>query len=173
MILNKLMLGILVTNQLYARSLPEIVIPEPVIEIESEPIVEEVVYEQYRQTVFTVIEDTERQLGSGHRYGDSNIRNIDNVMHYNDAEYGWLPIIAVDIDEVYASGLNERGTPNIYGSVVELTYQDDIKTNAIILDACGACTNHDRIDLWTYKLDYELDVDDVKLKRIRQGYVQK
>lgn len=165
------MFGVFLTSQLYMRNLPEpLMIEEPVIE--EQPVIEEIDYEVYRQTVYTVVENNEVELGSGHQYGDSDIRNINNVMHYNDDEYGWLPVIAIDIDEVYASGFNERGTPNIYGSVVELTYPDGDNTHAIILDACGACSTDDRIDLWAYSLDYSMDIDNVKMKRIRNGYVQ-
>ena len=169
MMKSNLMFGVLFTSQLYLRNLPEpIIIDEPVFE-ETKTVDD---YEVYRQTVYTVVENNEVQLGSGHRYGDNDIRNINNVMHYNDAEYGWLPIIAINIDEVYASGLNERGTPNIYGSVVELTYPNGDSTNAIILDACGACSKDAKVDMWAYKLDYDMDIDGVKMKRIRNGYVQ-
>ena len=51
-----------------------------------------------------------------------------------------FPIIAVNIDEVLAVGLNERGIPNYYGTILEITYPEGETQKAIVLDACGACS---------------------------------
>lgn len=125
----------------------------------------------YRQTVYTV-EEGETKLGSGLYYGHSDIGIINNIMHYNDSEYGWLPIVAIDMNEVMSSGQNERGIWNIYGSVVELK-QGDNKWKAIVLDACGECRFSNKIDLWIYNLDLALDIENIDWRYIRYGYETK
>lgn len=125
----------------------------------------------YRQTVYTVAEG-ETELGSGLYYGHPDIEVIDNVMHYNDSEYGWLPIVAINMNEVMSSGQNEQGIWNIYGSVIELK-QGTYQWNAIVLDACGACRYSNKVDLWTYNLDSNLDVTNIDWRYVRHGYSNK
>lgn len=127
--------------------------------------------EVYRQTYYSVAEG-ETQVGAGFTYQDKEIQVIDNVMHYNDDEFGLIPIIAIDINQVRESGLNEKGTWNIYGSVVELKYPDSTVNNAIILDACGMCAKDERIDLWVYNNDARHDINNVEMTLIRKGWSQ-
>lgn len=122
----------------------------------------------YRQTVYSVTEG-EVQLGSGLYYGHPSVRNINNVMHYNDAEYGWLPIYAININEVIASGQNSRGIWNIYGSVIEMR-QGDKTWYASIQDACGRCRYESKIDMWTYSVDLSLDTTGIDWRIVRYGY---
>lgn len=122
----------------------------------------------YRQTYYSVV-DGETKLGSLFYYGHPSIRNINNVMHYNDSQYGWLPIYAINMDEVVANGQNSRGTWNIYGSVIEVR-QGDKTWNGIVLDACGACRYANKIDLWTYSNDSSLDVTGLDWRIVRYGY---
>lgn len=126
----------------------------------------------YRQTYFSQ-QEGEYVLGSTHGYQDDRVLEIDNVMHFNDEEYGYLPIIAVNIDEVIESGKNERGTWNMFGSVVELTYEDGIVQNAIVLDSCGACAKAPKIDLWVNKNNSIHDKQNVNMKFIRDGWYRK
>lgn len=127
------------------------------------------VYKDYRQTFYSV-ESGEVKVGYGLKYDDSQIKNIDNVMHYYDDEYEWLPIVAVNIDEVLEVGLNERGVPNYYGTILEITYPEGGTQKAIVLDACGACSWDNRIDLWVYSHDYEHDVKGIEYRVIREGF---
>lgn len=122
----------------------------------------------YRQTVYSVTEG-EVQLGSGLYYGHPSVRNINNVMHYNDAEYGWLPIYAININEVIASGQNSRGIWNIYGSVIEMR-QGNKTWYASIQDACGRCRYESKIDMWTYSVDLSLDTTGIDWRIVRYGY---
>ena len=122
----------------------------------------------YRQTVYSVTEG-EVQLGSGLYYGHPSVRNINNVMHYNDAEYGWLPIYAININEVTASGQNSRGIWNIYGSIIEMK-QGDKTWYASIQDACGRCRYESKIDMWTYSVDLSLDTTGIDWRIVRYGY---
>ena len=66
----------------------------------------EEVFKNYRQTFYSVTAG-EVKVGYGLTYQDDGVKVIDNVMHYYDDEYEWLPIVAVNIDEVLEVGLNE------------------------------------------------------------------
>lgn len=134
-------------------------------EISVEP---EYTYTDYRQTYYSV-EEGETKLGSLYNYKSEEIKVIDNVMSFKDEEYGYLPIIAIDINQVLESGLNEKGTPNIYGSVVEMTDGENT-WNAIVLDACGACSKSNKIDLWVFENDSRFDVKSIDWKFIRDGW---
>lgn len=122
----------------------------------------------YRQTVYSISEG-ETHLGSGLYYGHPSVRNINNVMHYNDAEYGWIPIYAININEVTASGQNSRGIWNIYGSIIEMK-QGDKTWYAFLGDACGECSRSNKIDLWTYSVDLSLDTTGIDWRIVRYGY---
>lgn len=124
--------------------------------------------ETYRQTYFSV-EEGETKVGALISFNDKDVKVIDNVINYNDTDFGYLPIIAIDINEVKESGLNKKGTWNVYGSVVELDY-GDYKQLAIILDACGACSRYKRIDLWVYKNDITFDVPTVHMTYVRYSW---
>ena len=124
--------------------------------------------QDYRQTYYSVV-DGETTLGSLFYYGHSSIRNINNIMHYNDSQYGWLPVYAINMNEVTSSGQNANGTWNIYGSVIELR-QGDKTWCGIVLDACGACRYSNKIDLWTYSHDVSLDVTGLDWRIVRYGY---
>lgn len=124
--------------------------------------------QDYRQTYYSVV-DGETKLGSLFYYGHSSIRNINNIMHYNDSQYGWLPVYAINMNEVTSSGQNANGTWNIYGSVIEVR-QGDKTWLGIVLDACGACRYANKIDLWTYSHDVSLDVTGLDWRIVRYGY---
>ena len=124
--------------------------------------------QDYRQTYYSVV-DGETKLGSLFYYGHSSIRNINNIMHYNDPQYGWLPVYAINMNEVTSSGQNANGTWNIYGSVIELR-QGDKTWHGIVLDACGACRYSNKIDLWTYSHDVSLDTTGIDWRIVRYGY---
>lgn len=129
----------------------------------------EEVFRDYRQTFYSVTSG-EVKVGYGLTYQDDEVMVIDNVMHYYDDEYEWLPIVAVNIDEVLAVGLNERGIPNYYGTILEITYPEGETQKAIVLDACGACSWDNRIDLWVYDQDYQHDIKGIEYRIIREGF---
>lgn len=129
----------------------------------------EAVFKDYRQTFYSVTAG-EVKVGYGLTYQDDGVKVIDNVMHYYDDEYEWLPIVAVNIDEVLEVGLNERGIPNYYGTVLEITYPEGDTQKAIVLDACGACSWDNRIDLWVYDHDYQHDIEGIEYRIIREGF---
>lgn len=123
----------------------------------------------YRQTYYSVVEG-ETRLGSGYGINSLEVRNINNVMHFNDSVYGWLPIYAVNMDEVTASGADSKGTWNLYGSVIEIKDQNNNSKLGIVLDACGACRYANKIDLWVYDNQTSLDVKNLDWKYIRKGW---
>ena len=129
----------------------------------------ETVFKDYRQTFYSVT-GGEVKVGYGLTYQDDSVKVIDNVMHYYDAQYEWLPIVAINIDEVLEVGLNERGIPNYYGTVLEITYPEGDTQKAIVLDACGACSWDNRIDLWVYDHDYQHDIKGIEYRVVREGF---
>lgn len=129
----------------------------------------ETVFKDYRQTFYSVT-GGEVKVGYGLTYQDDSVKVINNVMHYYDDEYEWLPIVAINIDEVLEVGLNERGIPNYYGTVLEITYPEGGTQKAIVLDACGACSWDNRIDLWVYDHDYQHDIKGIEYRIVREGF---
>ena len=123
----------------------------------------------YRQTYYSV-QQGEHSLGAGFNKDSKEVTVIDNVMNFNDYEYGYLPIIAVNINEVKSFGQDSTGVWNMYGTVVELNYEDGSNQKAIILDACGACSKAEKIDLWVWNNDVRHDVQGVELRVIRDGW---
>ena len=129
----------------------------------------ETVFKDYRQTFYSVT-GGEVKVGYGLTYQDDSVKVIDNVMHYYDAQYEWLPIVAINIDEVLEVGLNERGIPNYYGTVLEITYPEGDTQKAIVLDACGACSWDNRIDLWVFDHYYQHDIKGIEYRIVREGF---
>lgn len=169
-----ILFDLLLTWNLYQRNVdwPPPVQPEPqVVEAIEQPEEIPILGQGFRQTFYSVIGNNETNLGYlGLSNASPQIRNIDNIMHYLDDQFGWLPVIAVDIDAVRATGLNEIGTYNAYGSVLNVSYEDGTSVCAIVLDACGACAVHDRIDLWVYRDDYAHDKSVEAIEIIRRGF---
>lgn len=174
---------VLETINLYERApeLPVIVeeIEEEVIEEPQEPEIETYITDspvfnsdgmlntEYRQTYYSV-QQGETKLGSGLNKNSANVEVVNNIMHYNDSEYGLIPIYALNMDVVTDSGQDSRGTWNIYGSVIELTKGEET-WYGYVGDACGACRYNKKIDLWVYNNDQSLDVDNISFRFVRYG----
>ena len=126
-------------------------------------------YKNYRQTYYSV-QEGERNLGAGYNANSPEVAVINNIMNFYDKQYGYLPIVAININEVMASGLNQRGTPNLYGSVIEMKYPNGNVQKAIVLDACGACSRSSKVDLWVYNNDSSLDISGVEFRYVRKGW---
>ncbi|MDE5977715.1 MAG: hypothetical protein K2G70_04520 [Turicibacter sp.] len=129
----------------------------------------DLVFKDFRQTFYSVTAG-EVQVGYGLTYLDDAVKIIDNVMHYYDDEYEWIPIVAVNIDEILELGLNEQGIPSYYGTILEITYPEGLTQHAIVLDACGACSWDNRIDLWVYDHDYQHDILGIEYRIVRKGF---
>lgn len=123
----------------------------------------------YRQTYYSVAEG-ETNLGAGYNYQSKEIAVINNVMNFYDKDYGYLPIYAININEVLGSGLNSKGTPNLYGSVIQIKDSNGNISKGIVLDACGACSRANKIDLWVYNNNQVHDVSNLEFKYIRKGW---
>ena len=161
---------LLLTWQLYVRQIewPSPVMPES---HEVKIIEEPTLGRGFRQTFYSVIGNDETHLGYlGLSKDSADIKNINNIMHYNDEQFGWMPVIAVDVDAIKDTGLNDVGTYNAYGSVLKVNYEDGTCVYAIILDACGACAVYDRIDLWVYRDDYTYDKSIEAIEILRRGF---
>ena len=123
----------------------------------------------FRQTFYSVVGDNETNVGYiGMSYREMRI--IDNMVQYYDSDWGWLPVIAIDIDAVIESGQNAIGTYNVYGTVLNVEYEDGTNMDTIVLDACGACAQYDRIDLWVYNNDYTHDKLIEEITVLRRGF---
>lgn len=123
----------------------------------------------YRQTYYSVAEG-ETNLGAGYNYQSKEITVIDNVMNFYDKDFGYLPIYAININEVMESGLNAKGTPNLYGSVIQIKDENGNISQGIVLDACGACSRANKIDLWVYNNNQVHDVSNLDFKYVRKGW---
>lgn len=142
---------------------------EELARIERERIANEFPNKGYRQTYYSVAEG-ELNLGAGYNVNSREVSVINNVMNFYDNTYGNLPIYAIDMNEVLASGLNSKGTPNLYGSVIEIEDEYGNRSKGIILDACGACRYAKKIDLWTYNNNQSHDVSNLKFRYLRYGW---
>lgn len=131
-------------------------------------------YQDYRQTYYT-IEQGETQVGARDLDGkvislqNSNVKVMDNEIMYNDSEYGYLPMVAISINDVLESKDGEY-TYGVYGSVLEMSYPDGSTKLALVTDACGACAKEDKIDKWLYKADVEQDIKGVSFDYVRYGW---
>lgn len=177
--MDKLLISLLVSSSLF--SLGFLKKEEVEIELLNDLLVENVQLKElpkaeetlpvYRQTYYSV-EQGETSVGALYHYSDPEMKIINNVIHFNDEEFGYIPVVAINLDEVIESGQNEKGIWNIYGTVLNLTYPNEQSTNAIILDACGACRYDDKIDLWVYENQEILDVENVTIDLVRKGWNQ-
>lgn len=122
----------------------------------------------YRQTYYSV-EEGEISLGAGYGVKSQEVSVIDNVMNFYDKEYGWLPIYAINMDEVIASGMNEKGVWNLYGSIIQIKNEEGETWLGWVGDACGACRYSKKIDLWVYNNDVSMDITGLDWKVIRYG----
>lgn len=123
----------------------------------------------YRQTYYGTFEN-EDSVGAGFSYSSPEINNINGVYHYNDEEYGEVQVVAISLNEVLASGQNDKHIWNIYGSIIEMKYPSGEIKNAIILDACSACDSADKIDLWVSTPNTDLDIMGVDWRYVRKGW---
>ena len=75
-----------------------------------------------------------------------------NDMQYYDDEYGWIQIVAVNIDQVKEYGYGNAAVVNstMLGSVMEIEYPDGHREKAIILDVCGKARTERIVDRWVY-----------------------
>ena len=112
-------------------------------------------YTEYRQTYYTVAEG-EYQVGAREQNGqvinldNPNVRIIDNQVMYNDAQYGYVPIVAINLNEVLDSKVGQY-TYGVYGSIIEMRYPN-------------------KIDKWINQPDSSQDVQGVSYTYKRYGW---
>ena len=131
-------------------------------------------YTDYRQTYYTVAEG-EFQVGAREQNGrainlnNPNIKIIDNQVMYNDDDYGYVPIVAINWNEVLDSQVGKYDCA-VYGSIIEINYPDGTVEDAIVLDSCGACRYSNKIDKWINQPDSSEDVKGVSYTYKRYGW---
>ncbi len=88
------------------------------------------------------------QVAHGEYWNDTNMRVHNNDIQYNDPEYGWIPVVALNINQMKEFG--SVVTSEMHGSVIEIKYPDGIKEKAIVLDVCGSARSKRIVDRWVY-----------------------
>ena len=88
------------------------------------------------------------QVAHGEYWNDTNMRVHNNDIQYNDPEYGWIPVVALNINQMKEFG--SVVTSEMHGSVIEIKYPDGTKEKAIVLDVCGSARSKRIVDRWVY-----------------------
>ena len=128
----------------------------------------------FRQTVYDVVREGGVQVSHGEYWNSKNMRVHNNVIQYHDKEYGWIQVVALNIDQVkeYGSVVNS----SMLGSVIEMRYPNGHVEKAVVLDVCGAARTQRKVDLWVYDLHKAKantntgDIKGVEFKFIRFGF---
>ena len=106
----------------------------------------------FTMTWYDVVQEKGVQVSHGEYWNDNKMRVYNNDIQYYDEEYGWLQVVAVNIDQVkqFGYGRSSVVNSNMLGSVIEINYPDGTKEKAIILDACGKARTERIVDRWVY-----------------------
>ena len=70
----------------------------------------------FRQTVYDVVREGGVQVSHGEYWNSKNMRVHNNVIQYHDKEYGWIQVVALNIDQVKEYG--SVVTSSMLGSVI-------------------------------------------------------
>lgn len=124
----------------------------------------------FTQTVYDVVTERGIQVGHGEKWNDSNMKVIDNLICYHDKEFGYLPVVALGLDQVNCTRDGNKYKFNIYGSVIEINYPNGESRKAICLDAIGQGRYEKKIDLYQYKLNIKDHVENISFRFIRKGF---
>ena len=128
----------------------------------------------FRQTVYDVVREGGVQVSHGEYWNSKNMRVHNNVIQYHDKEYGWIQVVALNIDQVKEYG--SVVTSSMLGSVIEMRYPNGHVEKAVVLDVCGAARTQRKVDLWVYDLHKAKantntgDIKGVEFKFIRFGF---
>lgn len=85
-------------------------------------------------------------------WNDDNMRVENNYIQYNDEQYGWVNVYALNVDQMKEYGTVVTST--VLGSIIEIKLPDSSTHYGIVLDVCGACAKAKKIDVWV-KNQYE------------------
>ena len=103
---------------------------------------------EFRQTVYDVVQEGGVQVSHGEYWNSPNMRVHNNLIQYYDNQYGWVQVVALNIDQVKEHG--SVVTSEMLGSIIEMRYPNGEVKNAIVLDVCGAARTSRKVDLWVY-----------------------
>ena len=79
-------------------------------------------------------------------WNDDNMRVENNYIQYNDEQYGWVNVYALNVDQMKEYGTVV--TSAALGSIIEVRLPDSSSHYGIVLDVCGACAKAKKIDIW-------------------------
>lgn len=103
---------------------------------------------EFRQTIYDVVQEGGVQVSHGEYWNSPNMRVHNNLIQYYDNQYGWVQVVALNIDQVKEHG--SVVTSEMLGSIIEMRYPNGEVKNAIVLDVCGAARTSRKVDLWVY-----------------------
>ena len=70
-------------------------------------------------------------------WNDDDMRVENNYIQYNDEQYGWVNVYALNVDQMKEYGTVVTSTA--LGSIIEVRLPDSSSHYGIVLDVCGAC----------------------------------
>lgn len=79
-------------------------------------------------------------------WNDDDMRVENNYIQYNDEQYGWVNVYALNVDQMKEYGTVVTSTA--LGSIIEVRLPDSSSHYGIVLDVCGACAKAKKIDVW-------------------------
>jgi 3D (Asp-Asp-Asp) domain-containing protein len=83
----------------------------------------------------------------GKYWNDKDMRVEGNFIQYNDEQYGWINVYALNVDQMKEYGTVVTST--VLGSIIEVKLPNSASTHyGIVLDVCGACAKAKKIDVW-------------------------
>jgi hypothetical protein len=83
----------------------------------------------------------------GKYWNDKDMRVEGNFIQYNDEQYGWINVYALNVDQMKEYGTVVTST--VLGSIIEVKLPNSTSTHyGIVLDVCGACAKAKKIDVW-------------------------
>lgn len=106
----------------------------------------------FTMTWYDVVTEGGTQVAHGEYWNDNNMRVHNNDIQYKDPEYGWIPVVALNINQMKEFGTGRASVVNseMHGSVIEIEYPNGTKEKAIVLDVCGSAKTKRVVDRWVY-----------------------
>lgn len=106
----------------------------------------------FTMTWYDVVTEGGKQVAHGEYWNGDNMRVYNNDIQYYDEEYGWIPVVALNINQMKEFGTGRASVVNsaMHGSVIEIQYPNGKTEKAVVLDVCGRAKNERIVDRWVY-----------------------
>lgn len=106
----------------------------------------------FTMTWYDVVTEGGIQVAHGEYWNGDNMRVYNNDIQYYDEEYGWIPVVALNINQMKEFGTGRASVVNssMHGSVIEIQYPNGKTEKAIVLDVCGRAREKRIVDRWVY-----------------------